>query len=134
MPRPSYQDKIKELRKETVELSGRLSNFVDEMSVDDPRVKTVHRADDLVAQAKHVLYSAETQVQKVILELDRNNAGRSFISATYIRDEMAYRVRVLSHADEYTADAVMEGRFNDMLALMGDNVTGKITEAFTKRV
>ena len=54
-------DTVTQLRHEAVELSGRLSNLVDSMSIDDPTFADVHRADQHVASAKHCLYTAEVK-------------------------------------------------------------------------
>jgi hypothetical protein len=58
------------------------------------------------------------------LTLERNNAGTVFIGMTEFDSVtgMATRACVLAMANEYTADIVMERRFNDMVRVMGENV------------
>ena len=50
---------VERLRREAVVLSGRLSDLVDVMDIDDPQFVHVHRADQHAAEAKVNLYHAE---------------------------------------------------------------------------
>lgn len=61
---------------------------------------------------------------KPIISLERNNSGTLFIGVTEL-DDRGYGVRsyVLSSQREGCADSVMRRRFDDMVRLMGDNVT-----------
>ena len=49
---------VERLRREAVVLSGRLSDLVDVMNIDDPQFVHVHRADQHVGTAKRDLYEA----------------------------------------------------------------------------
>ena len=50
---------VERLRREAIVLSGRLSDLVDAMSIDDPAFSRVHLADWHLGQAKRDLYDAE---------------------------------------------------------------------------